>query len=130
MFDNIESFRMARAMANNASERQQIVARNVANADTPGYLASDMESFADSYRATTAYSEMRATHPRHLTDPGWVVSGARVTTAESGASPNGNSVSIEDEMVKMTAAKRQQDIALGVYRSGIDILRTSLGRQA
>ena len=130
MFDRIETLRMAKAMTNHADERQRIVARNIANADTPGYAAADVADFAANYRADTSSFEMRATDPRHLTDPGWVVARTVVSSDSTGASPNGNSVSIEDEMVKMATAKREQDIALGVYRSGLEILRTSLGRRS
>ena len=42
--------------------------------------------------------------------------------------PNGNSVSLETEMVDAVAAKRQSDRALAIYRSGLTILRASIGR--
>ncbi|MCQ0969109.1 FlgB family protein (plasmid) [Paracoccus sp. TK19116] len=130
MFDRIETLRMAKAMTNHAAERQRIVARNIANADTPGYAAADVRGFTESYRSDPARFQMRATDPRHMSDPGWVVSRTQFVEDATGASPNGNAVSIEDEMVKMADVKREQDLALAVYRNGLDILRTSLGRRA
>ena len=44
-------------------------------------------------------------------------------------SPNGNTVSIEDELVRQADAKRQFDLSLYVYQSGLSLLRTSLGRR-
>ena len=38
---------MARAMTGHAVVRQQLLARNVANADTPGYRAQDLAGFAE-----------------------------------------------------------------------------------
>ena len=42
--------------------------------------------------------------------------------------PNGNSVAIEDEILRSVDAKRQHDRALAIYRSSLNILRTSIGR--
>jgi flagellar basal-body rod protein FlgB len=44
-------------------------------------------------------------------------------------SPNGNTVSLETEMVRAVEVKQQHDMALAVYRTVSDIVRTSLGRR-
>ena len=44
------------------------------------------------------------------------------------ASPNSNNVSVEVEMARGTDAKSSHDLALAVYKSSLDILRSSLGR--
>ena len=54
MFGKIELMDMAQAMARHAAQRQNVIAGNVANADTPGYKARDLTSFAESYRADTS----------------------------------------------------------------------------
>ena len=43
--------------------------------------------------------------------------------------PNGNSVSIEQEMVKAASARQDHEMALAIYRTTSDILRASLGRK-
>jgi flagellar basal-body rod protein FlgB len=43
-------------------------------------------------------------------------------------SPNGNSVSLEEEMVAAVDASREHNRALAVYRHGMTVLRTALGR--
>lgn len=126
MFEKIELMRMARALGNHASQRQAVVARNIANADTPGFKARDMASFADSYRAAAA--PLRATDPRHLQAADWMPA-TRQTLDKTGVSPNGNSVSLEEEMVKAAEVKRGHDLSLGIYRSAMDLMRTSLGRR-
>lgn len=128
MFEKIEMMRMARALGQHASERQLVVARNVANADTPGFKAGDVQSFADSYhRADLA--PMRATDPRHLSTPDWSPL-TRQTENDTGVSPNGNSVSLEEEMLKAAEVKRGHDLSLGIYSSALDLIRTSIGRRA
>lgn len=127
MFERIELINMARAMTDHAARRQTEVARNVANADTPGYQAHDLERFEDSYRELKA-PQLRTTRPGHVPATIWPPREGRVMTVESPASPNGNTVSLEEEMLRAAETKKQHDLSLGIYRSALDLMRTSLGR--
>lgn len=127
MFEKIEMMRMARALGQHANQRQITVARNIANADTPGFRAEDVASFADSYR--TASAPLRTTDPRHMDAPGWSPI-MRGTVADAGVSPNGNAVSLEEEMLKAAEVRRSHDLSLGIYGSALDLMRTSIGRRA
>lgn len=127
MFEKIEIFRMAHAMASHAGTRQAVVAQNIANADTPGYKPRDVVPFADLVKADARDGGPRATRERHL--HGRLETGTlriAVVTRES-ANPNDNGVSLEEEMLSAVAVKRQHDRALAIYRSGLTILRSSLG---
>ena len=44
------------------------------------------------------------------------------------AAPNGNSVSLEAEMVKAVEVRQQHEMALAIYRSSSNVVRASLGR--
>ena len=129
MYQNLAILRMAGQMAGNAALRQQAVAQNVANADTPGYKAVDAPSFAESYRADQALT-LRKTRAGHL---GMAEGGDTQRLAPRQApgvqSPNGNTVSLEGEMVRAAELRHQHDTALAIYKSAQSILRTSLGRQ-
>ncbi|NJM81768.1 MAG: FlgB family protein [Tabrizicola sp.] len=125
MFEKLELTRMAQALASHAGSRMGVIARNVANADTPGYKAQDLPPFAEVFEASG--EEMRATRPGHF--------GASSQTADmmpgnapGHASPNGNSVSLEAEMVKSVEARQSHEMALAVYRATSDVIRASLGR--
>ena len=63
MFGQIDTMRMARDLGAHAAQRQRVIATNVANADTPGYRARDLERFSDSYRQGAAIG----LHARSLT---------------------------------------------------------------
>ena len=128
MFERIDVMNMARAMTGHAAERQAVVARNIANADTPGYLAQDVTPFADSYDSISP-APLRGTDPRHLVDPFWRGGMARTLADEAEISPNGNSVSLETEMVKTAELRSAHEMSLGIYRSALDMLRTSIGRR-
>lgn len=125
MFEKLEITAMAQAMAAHAGARLGVIARNVANADTPGYVTRDVASFADVWQKT---GDMRATRPGHIGAAGSTV--GRESFASAGhASPNGNSVSIEAEMVKMVETRQQSDMAMAIYRGTSDVIRASLGRK-
>jgi len=128
MFNNIEMMQTAQAMARHASERQTLVARNVANADTPGYRARDMPSFVETLTAPQLGVALRTTRPGHLNDGVNFVGQMGAIDAGVEASPNGNTVSIEDEMVKAADLRQQHDMAMAIYGKARDILRASLGR--
>jgi len=130
MFEKLEIFSMAQALARHGAARQAAIARNIANADTPGYRARDLPSFADAYR-TDAAGGLRATRASHHMQPGSEVQTARASEAlrPDAAGPNGNNVSIEQEMFASAVAKREHDRALAIYRSALSVLRTSVTGQ-
>jgi flagellar basal-body rod protein FlgB len=125
MFESLSITRMAEALASHAGARLGLIARNVAQADTPGYKATDLPDFATSFQEAAA---MRATRPGHFTAVGQMMQPV-VQTSGGEASPDGNTVSLEHEMVKSVEVRQQHDMALAVYRSTADILRASLGRR-
>lgn len=124
MFQSLDVFRTAMAMAQHAGQRQALSAQNIANADTPGYAARRLNSFAETLHAQP--SQLRATRVGHLF--GHTVQQADIQQQRTGMDPNGNSVSLELEMVEAVGAKRQHDRALAIYRHGLSVLRSSLGR--
>jgi flagellar basal-body rod protein FlgB len=127
MFEKLEITRMAQALAAHAGARQGAVAQNIAQADTPGYRAIDLPDFAAAYRDAAGGIAMRATRAGHISqttgNPDLVA-----RTLRGAASPDGNTVSLEREMVKAVEVRQDHDMALTIYRSVSDILRTSLGR--
>ncbi|MEB8387658.1 FlgB family protein [Rhodobacteraceae bacterium KMM 6894] len=129
MFDKLEIFQMAQAMAQHAGTRQAVVARNMANADTPGYAARDIAPFKETYQGQSTGFAQRTTRPGHF---GGTTGPFPVQVREEGAAPtepNGNSVSLEMEMLKAVDIKRQHDRAIAIYKSSLTILRAASGRR-
>ena len=125
MFDKLELTQMAQSLATYSGARMAVIARNVANADTPGFKAKDMPAFSEVFAEDTG--TMRATRPGHL----MAASPAALPTpdvARGREAPNGNSVSLEAEMVKSVEARQSQEMALAIYRATSDVIRASLGR--
>jgi flagellar basal-body rod protein FlgB len=123
MFEKLEIVRMAQALAQHAGARQGIVARNIAHADTPGYKAQDLPDFA----AVVDGGALRATRKGHLATSEEAME-PRPRATGGGASPDGNTVSLEREMVTAAGIRQQHEMALAIYRNSADIIRASLGR--
>lgn len=129
MFEKPEVLKIASSLAAHAAARQSAIAQNVANADTPGYRAQDLPDFAETYSAEEA-APLRRTRAGHVAvAPGPVLPVAAGQVDGSTMSPNGNSVSLEAEMVKAADVKREHDLALAIYGKSLAILRASLGRR-
>ena len=125
MFEKLELTRMAQALAAQSGARMAVIAENVANADTPGYKAKDMPAFAEVYDA--AGPDMRATRAGHLTAAASSLL-PQPDVVRGHEAPNGNSVSLEAEMVKSVEARQSHEMALAIYRATSDVIRASLGR--
>ncbi|MDA5095099.1 FlgB family protein [Aliiroseovarius sp. KMU-50] len=131
MFDKLDIFRMSQGLAQHAAARQSTIAQNVANADTPGYRARDLDTFSNSYDMSGRTTKMRSTRAGHslASVEGKTTSQAEVVHRKGATSPNGNSVSLELEMMASAEAKRDHDLALAIYRSSMNIMRASVGRK-
>jgi len=127
MFERLDVFSMAQALARHGAARQSVIAQNVANADTPGYRARDVVEFAETYRGAEA-TPLRASRPGHWLGAQGTGYAADIVTVErpGAASPNGNTVSIEQEIYAASRAKSAHDRALAIYGSAMKILRTSV----
>jgi len=129
MFGQLDIFRMAAAMAQNAAARQAVTTENVANANTPGYRARDVPPFASTYQQSASAFVLRTTRPQHITEAPDSASMPAVIDRSAPLSPDGNSVSLEREMVRAVETRNQYDTALAIYKSSLNILRISLGRR-
>lgn len=127
MFENLDVFRMSYAMAKHAGKRQALVAQNVANADTPGYQALRLPSFSETLNTPMLVAQ-KATRDGHLFGVVSEGSTVRVAAERRDPSPNGNTVSVEREMLEAVNIKREHDRALTIYKTSLKILQTSLGK--
>jgi len=119
---------MASAWALHFGTRQSEIASNVANADTPGYRAWDVIPFGEMYQTQMARADLKGSRAAHFRD-GLGTSYYMTTFArDDTASPNGNTVSVESEMIRAVETRAAHETALAVYDTARNILRTALGR--
>lgn len=127
MFQNLSIFQTATGLAQHSAFRQGLIARNIANADTPGYAALDAASFVRKSKGGMTGLTPRVTNPRHFGAERTPV-GQTIEAPGQSASANGNGVSLEIEMVKSVDAARTHSKALAIYRSHLTVLRACLGQ--
>ena len=114
--------------------RQGLLAENVANAETPGYRGRDLAQYDFADRASgfsSAGVTTSATQPMHFSvssSEGAAFGAQRMANFE--ITPEGNGVTLEDEMMKVSTNLMDYQAATSLYQKSIKILKTAMGRQA
>ena len=107
-------------------DRHKILTSNVANAETPGYVAKDMY-FEDALRQAAQPPQqgtMQRTHPHHFPAPGPSLTEVKGTVAASSSDDVGNdrnTVSLDQQMAKLTMNTFH-------YNASTEILSRMLGQ--
>ncbi len=115
------------------SQRQQVLARNIANADTPGYRPRDLKSFGfgEMVRSQAGRLDMETTSPVHL-------GGQRQPSREFAerenrrtfeTAPAGNAVILEEQMAKVNETSIAHKLTTQLYRKHLGMIRMALGRR-
>lgn len=111
-----------------AERRQTLLAENIANSDTPGWRPRDVAPFADAMQAAirSAGSVIR-TDPSHLA--GTVSPDLLAGTSKpAGQAPDGNAVSLDQELRKIADTDTSQSLVTAIYKSYLGLFRTALGQ--
>lgn len=137
---NIPLFQAMGAKLNYLEQRQGIIARNIANADTPDYRPHDLTeidfgSVLDDVvnRGTGAKMSVRmqTTNPLHMPAPGDMEQAEdRKQKITYEVAPAGNAVVIEEQMVKATKTNMDFNLITNLMRKNVAMIRTALGRSA
>jgi flagellar basal-body rod protein FlgB len=133
---DIPLFSMLRGRLGYLSERQKIIAQNVANTDTARYVPEDMKPFSFDARVQAQRAgqsgAMSVTQPGHIAPKGGQSRmGGQFKTMRSPDSEttlNGNSVVLEDEMIKMAESRMNYDAAISFYQKSMGMLRLATKR--
>lgn len=127
---DVPLFAMLRQRMTWLNQRQDILSRNVANADNPGYVARDLKplNFGDAMRAAVSSGGLTTTQARHIA----VVPAASPVFADEaspdgGPGPNGNAVSLEMEMIKVSDTQAQFQAATSLYAKAMTMMKTAIG---
>lgn len=134
MLSGIDLFQVTGDRMRYLTERQNLIARNVANADTPGYKAVDLGAFtpATGSGVTTASTPpvvLVETNPAHLSvAPDAADTEQEVASAADygGEKPNGNTVSVEEQMIKQADVSNSFAMASAVYAKSISIMKIAV----
>lgn len=118
------------------SQRQKVLAQNIANADTPGYAPRDLKPFAFRriLRGESAgpRAQVRQTDGAHLAGRPRAADAAEESRQRQTyeTSLSGNSVVIEEQMMKVAETQAEYQLATGLYRKHLAMIKSALGRPA
>ncbi len=105
--------------------RQEVLAHNVANADTPGWRPRDLGPFAATLSATAGVTPIQ-TQPNHL--PGTRAATPPGTAARpSERAPDGNAVSMQEQLMKVADTESSQELVTNLYTKYLGFFRLALG---
>ena len=131
-FNNITLFASVRKRLDWLTQRQEVLAQNIANADTPEYRASDLKGyqFKELLRRESMQLNMSASESNHL--PGQRkrlrdYSEHKVRSPYE-TSPNGNSVILEEQMAKVNESQISHQFTTNIYKKHIQMFMMALGR--
>jgi flagellar basal-body rod protein FlgB len=110
-------------------QRQQVLARNIANSDTPGYVPHDLKPL----RFNDALSRSRGLAP--ATTDAQHMAGTRRPAAfaeqkqrdPAETLPNGNAVDLEEQMAKLNETQVAHKLATQLYKKYLGMIRMVAG---
>ncbi len=119
---------MLRARLDQLSERQRLIAENIANASTPGYRPRDVDTSSFERMVTTASSggggvTLVRTNPGHMTSGGSAGSVQIVTRDDSETTIDGNAVVLEEQMARAAETRMQFETGIALYQKGLELVR-------
>ena len=109
-------------------ERQRLIAQNVANSDTPGYVGRDLRAPTDFAAALRNGGGLRMAQTSNGHMPVGGPNGAPVVRFNSEKSPDsettldGNAVVVEEQMLKMAESRMAYDAAIGLYTKSMAMI--------
>ena len=112
------------------NQRQDVLSQNVANADTPRYVARDLKplDFDRMVGEASSGTKMMTTNARHIAISS--LHGGKFEdheTPDQESDPNGNAVSLEVEMIKVADTQAQYAAAANLYSKAVRMMKTAIG---
>lgn len=112
------------------AQRQEVIAQNIANADTPNYKAKDLKpfQFKELLRRKSGIN-LKSTQASHLGGVRRAVRSFQVKDDRKPyeTNPTGNSVVLEEQMAKMNENGASYRLASELYKKHLNMIRIALG---
>lgn len=125
-------FSMLTKRASWLDKRQEVLARNIANADTPGFMPRDLkpQDFRSLLTApATPQVGLVQTSAVHIgptkSQSKWAIEKAKETYETA---PDGNAVVLDEQLMKVSETQANHRLALNLYSKHVAMLKAVLGR--
>ena len=108
--------------------RQSVIAGNIANASTPGYLPADVSFKSYLKAAASGGGSLTQTNPMHMGGNKAAGGAGQLTYDKSFVQHNGNGVRMDQEMLKMQQNNLDYATVTSLYNSQAKLQKIALGR--
>jgi flagellar basal-body rod protein FlgB len=111
------------------AQRQSVLAANIANVNTPGFQARDIESF-ENVLAGSGPIEPARTQPAHMA--GTVPTGlaSLITDPPAARALDGNAVGLDQELTKVADTQTTQSLVTSIWKEYMGMFNTALGKSS
>jgi flagellar basal-body rod protein FlgB len=122
-----EIFNIAEKRLAWASERQSVLARNIANLSTPGFQAADSPNFQQVLNGSIGV-QLEQTVPNHLAgtiDPGMT---ARPVHTNAANTADKNGVRLEEQLMKVADTETLHATVAAIFKKYTTMFNIALGK--
>jgi flagellar basal-body rod protein FlgB len=110
-----------------ADRRQEVLAQNIANANTPSWQSQDLVPFSAMLSRTQTIGLAR-TQANHLDGVGGGPAPVKTEAKPTSRSPNGNTVTLDEQLTKVADTDTTQALVSNLYKTYLSMFRTAIGR--
>lgn len=130
-FQQIPLIALAKTRLGWLGQRQEVLAENIANADTPDFRARDLKPLRFDQMLASAAVRLKATAPGHLEGLNSASGSFKVSEQRTAyeTAPDGNAVVLEEQMAKVSETALSYSLANELYRKQLGMFRIALGQK-
>lgn len=132
--ETLTLFKLMDAKLAYATQRQGVLANNIANANTPGYKsfdvkAPDFKALMQEDAPINKAGDLELTNAKHipLQSMDGVSAKADIDKTAYEVSPDGNSVDVEEQMMKASRNNTEASIVTSLYAKQLAFLKMAVG---
>jgi flagellar basal-body rod protein FlgB len=132
-FNQIPIFSVIKKRMEWLTERQEVIATNISNSDTPGYKPKDLRPFEfdDLVRRQKSALNMRSEDPGHMEGQRKRITeyASEETHKPFETAPQGNAVVLEEQMMKVAETSAKHKLTSELYKKHLNMFRMALGKR-
>ena len=143
---NLNFFQMSDLKMRWLAQRQSVLAQNVANADTPDYMPSDLKPLKfREFVGESKHVQMVRTNPMHRSRASGETTIVKTNPAHMSPTPDGaareephrpfetsidkNGVILEEQMAKVDATRSEYDRVTALFQKNVNLIGIALNKK-
>ena len=127
---NLAIFSMATRRMSWLGKRQEVLAQNIANSDTPRYRPQDLkaQNFRKFLGPSIPPTPLKTTQANHVLPPRGTPEFRQSKDKETyEVAPAGNAVVIEEQLMKVTETQGDYRLVTNLYQKHLKMIRSAIG---